>query len=624
MLIPMKKVTLIALKENKEDLLLALQRCGEFMVIDTQEGEPEENVITQTDEKVKKAEALLGFTRKFREKKPLFEERPTINYDHFIKGDAEAKALIDKIEIIQTDLADCESDIQVFENQNAQLEPWKTMDLPIEKIKSTSNVQVFTGYLPEKEATDILETLNEYTCEIFKFGQNDEGQACLITVYHSESGELLNDIKNKGFIEATPPNVKGKAQAVIQENHKALAALREKREHLSAEMQVLAKEYDKIEVLTDYYSKISEREQVAMTETIETVIIDGWVRSDRLEVIKKAVTQVTDCYDLSMRDPLEDEQPPTVTKNNAFIHNFETITDMYSKPKPGSLDPAIFAGIWYWLIFGMMVGDVGYGTCMVIAIFIYKKLAKPRGSFLQLVNVLFYSGFTTIFWGIIFGSYFGETWNPILFSTLENPMGMLIFTMIVGLLHMFCGMGLKMAESIRTGHMLDAIFDQLSWMILLVGLGLLFLPQTASIGKYMAIAGAAVVLLTAGRKSKGVVGKILGGLLGLYGITSYMSDILSYSRILALALATSVIGMVMNLLAGMVAVNPIGYVFAILIYLAGHSFNLAISMLSAYVHDSRLEYIEFFNKFYEGGGYAFTPLSMNGKYTDVIDSVKSR
>jgi len=624
MLIPMKKVTLIALKEDKEALLLALQRCGEFMVIDTQEGEPEEKVITQTDEKVKKTEALLGFTRKFREKKPLFEDRPIVNYEHFIKGDAKTKALVEKIEVIQTDLADCESDIQVSENQNVQLEPWKTMDLPIEKIKDTSNVQLFTGYLPEKEAADILEALNQYTCDIFKFGRNDEGQACLITVYHSESGELINDIKNKGFIEATPPNVKGKAQTVIQENNKALEALHEKRQQLSTEMQVLAKEYDKIEVLTDYYTKISEREQVAMTETIETVIINGWVRSDRFKVMKKAVDDVTDCYHLSEVEPLEDEKPPTVTKNNAFIHNFETITDMYSKPKPGSLDPAIFAGIWYWLIFGMMVGDVGYGVSMVLTIFIYKKLAKPRGSFLQLVNVLFYCGFTTIFWGIIFGSYFGETWKPVLFSTLENPMGMLIFTMIVGLLHMFCGMGIKMAESIRSGHVLDAIFDQFSWMVLLVGLGLLFLPQTASIGKYMALGGVAVVLLTAGRTSKGIIGKILGGFLGLYGITSYMSDILSYSRIFALALATSVIGMVMNLLAGMVAVNPIGYVFAILICLAGHSFNLAISMLSAYVHDSRLEYIEFFNKFYEGGGYSFTPLSMNGKYTDIIDSVKSR
>ncbi len=180
-------------------------------------------------------------------------------------------------------------------------------------------------------------------------------------------------------------------------------------------------------------------------------------------------------------------------------------------------------------------------------------------------------------------------------------------------------MTIEIVEKVRSGHLLDAIFDQVSWMVLITGLGFLFLPALKTAGMVMAIGGAAVVLLTAGRDKPNIVGKITGGLLGLYDISSYMSDILSYSRILALSLATGVIGMVMNLLAGMVSGSIIGFVFAILIYLVGHSFNLAMSLLSAYVHDSRLQYIEFFNKFYEGGGYAFKPLSVQSKHIDVID-----
>ena len=275
---------------------------------------------------------------------------------------------------------------------------------------------------------------------------------------------------------------------------------------------------------------------------------------------------------------------------------------------------------WYWIIFGLMMGDAGYGLLMVLGIGLFKKLKKPRGEFGKLVNVLFFSGFTTILWGVLFGSYFGETWHPILFVPLDDPMRMLIFCAVLGLLHMFSGMAVQMAASIKAGRFWDAIFDQFSWMMLLAGLGLLFLPQTRTVGAALAVAGAVIVLFTAGRAKKGVFGKIIGGFGGLYGITSYMSDILSYSRILALSLSSGVVGMVMNLLAGMVGGTAVGFVFSLLIYVVGHIFNLAMGLLSAYVHDSRLQYIEFFNKFYEGGGYAFRPLQINPRFVDITDS----
>ena len=271
----------------------------------------------------------------------------------------------------------------------------------------------------------------------------------------------------------------------------------------------------------------------------------------------------------------------------------------------------------------LMMGDAGYGLMMLVGIWAFKKLKKPRGDFGKLVNVLFFSSFTTIFWGIIFGSYFGETWHPILFAPLDNPMGMLVFCMIIGVLHIFSGMVMKMVEDAKAGHFWDGVFDQLSWMLLITGLGLLFLPVTRTVGMVLAIVGAAIILLTAGRAKKGIFGKLIGGLGGLYNITSYMSDILSYSRILALALASGVVGMVMNLLAGMVQGSVIGFIFSLLIYVVGHVFNLAMGLLSAYVHDSRLQYIEFFNKFYEGGGYAFRPLCIDPKYVEVVDNKDS-
>ena len=178
-------------------------------------------------------------------------------------------------------------------------------------------------------------------------------------------------------------------------------------------------------------------------------------------------------------------------------------------------------------------------------------------------------------------------------------------------------MAVKMAADIRAGHFWDAVFDQFSWMLIITGLGLMFLEPARTAGAVMAAAGAVIVLFTAGRAKKGVVGKIVGGFGGLYGITSYMSDILSYSRVLALSLATGIVGMVMNLLAGMMQGSVIGFVFSLLVYAGGHVFNLAMGLLSAYVHDSRLQYIEFFNKFYEGGGYAFRPLQIDPRFVEV-------
>ena len=341
-----------------------------------------------------------------------------------------------------------------------------------------------------------------------------------------------------------------------------------------------------------------------------------------MEAVENAVSQVTDVYDLEYSDPEEGEQPPTALKNKKFWKPFESITDMYSPPKPGTIDPTPVSAPWFWVIFGMMMGDFGYGALMAVIFGLMKKIMKPKGQFGMLVTLLFYSSITTMIFGILFGSYFGETFHPILFSPLDNPVAMLIFSLVIGVLHIFSGMAIKIAEQVRAGHVLDAIFDQVSWMLLIAGAGLIFLEQTRTVGMVLAIVGAVIILFTAGREKKNIVGKAFGGIMGLYDVTSYLSDILSYARILALGLATGVIAMVMNILAGMVQINVLGFILSLVIYFIGHVFNITMSLLSAYVHDSRLQYIEFFNKFYDGGGYNFEPLAIQTKSIDVIDNSK--
>ncbi|MGI6193609.1 MAG: V-type ATP synthase subunit I, partial [Christensenellales bacterium] len=394
-------------------------------------------------------------------------------------------------------------------------------------------------------------------------------------------------------------------------------AVRQEGETLKESLKKLAEKRDELEILLDQRATEHERQSTPATTTDYTFCLKGWVMAKKEDKVRKAVESVTDAFVLSFDDPAEDEQPPTVTKNRKFITPFESITDMFSRPDPREVDPNPVMAPWYWLIFGMMMGDAGYGAAMALAFGLFLKIAKPRGDFQKLVKVLLYSSITTAFWGVMFGSYFGAEWfPPVLFIPLNEPVNTLLLCMVLGALHIFSGIILSMVNCFRAGDWQAALFDNLSWIILLTGIGMMFVEPLSQVGTYVAIFGAAVIVFTAGRANKGIK-KITGGLLSLYGVTGHLSDILSYSRILALVLSSGVVAMVFNLLAGMVQGSVLGFVMSILIYLIGHVFNLAMGLLSAYVHASRLQYIEFFGKFYQGNGHPFEPMSVKAAHVDL-------
>lgn len=619
MIVPMKKAILFALKSDRDSLLMALQQCGEMMIIPAQNaGEPFGK--DQVEQEVQRVKGMLGVIKRYQGKQSLFAVRPEVDYAQFLTENPQTKQLEQEVENIASQLSSQQTQEAALRSQMEQYAPWLLLDIPVDQLRPTKYAVFHTGYGATSALQAIEAAAQENGAHVQVLGSGSEGQAILLTCHRDYEDAMMDAVKAQGFTPAALPNVDGLISDAYKSCEEKLSEISKSEETLIQRLSELAKRKQELEMLYDQYKVKSERMSVSFTETQETFYLEGWVRSDRMDKVQKAVAKVTDAYDLTFYDPQEGENPPTVTKNNRFISQFETITDMFSRPEPGGIDPNPVMGPWYWIIFGLMMGDAGYGLMMLVLIGAFIKLKKPRGEFGKLVNVLFLSSFTTILWGVLFGSYFGETWHPILFVPLDNPVQMLVFCLVIGVLHIFSGMILKMYDDIRQGHFWDAIFDQLSWMVLITGLGLLFLPATQKAGAVMAIAGAVVILFTAGRSNKNIFGKMTGGLLGLYNITSYMSDILSYSRILALSLATGVVGMVMNLLAGMVQGSIIGFILSLLIYIVGHVFNLAMGLLSAYVHDSRLQYIEFFNKFYDGGGTSFVPLSINTEHVDVVSS----
>ena len=371
------------------------------------------------------------------------------------------------------------------------------------------------------------------------------------------------------------------------------------------------------------------RENIFQTQSV--FALTGWIAEEDADKVKKLLDRYS-CY-YTLEQPAEGDDPPVKLKNNKFVQPYELITEMYSLPTPDGIDPTPMLTPFFILFFGMMLADAGYGLLIFLLCFIGLKKFKPDEGFLKSAMQIGTScGLSTMFWGVMYGGYFGnlipqvaESWFgktitiPAVFDMLNDPMSIMILSFLLGAVHLFTGMGIKIYMLAKRGHLMDGLMDVGLWYLILVGLPMMVLPAVANVGKILAIVGAVGLILTQGRHEKNILMKPIKGVMSLYDITGYLSDVLSYSRVLALGLAGGIIANVFNLLGTMPGFNLIGVIAFLLIFVIGHVFNLAISGLGAYVHTSRLQYVEFFGKFYEAGGKPFRPFQANTKYTLISD-----
>lgn len=639
-IVEMKKISLIALKSDTEKILKVFQALGNVETIETKD-EISEEIVKQTisEAKVKRddqypdiallSRALDTLKRYGVKKKPL-------GYKHALTA-GKAKEMERKTEILRDVVSKCQ-DIEEklaqirsgktrLNNLKAQAEPWVSLDLPVKEVKDTKETKVFLGTVGKEIAEAFERSLDEslYECYYQRLGEMRD-EYCYILIYHKAVDNAAAVIfKENGFNKNSFSSFEGTPKEAIDDFTKQIEELDRQSALIEKQAEELFVHIDDLEILYDILTIKHDRE--AQTEkllkTRETFVLKGWAPAKDEALIRSKLAKVTDALRIDFEGIGKDEVYPVAFQNHAAVRPFEMITKLYSMPNHTSIDSNIHMAPFFFTFFGIMLGDAAYGLILAVLGAYFTKKLKLKGDGARMGWLISLLGLATFIWGALFGGWFGDGGArigiaPIWFDPMRNPMLMLGLCFGLGLLQIFVGMAIKAWINIKRGLYLDAIFDQGLWYLLLIGL-LLMLTPVSAIGGYMSIAGAIGLVLTQGRSQKSIISKFTTGLLSLYNVSAYLSDVLSYSRLFALGLATAVIGMVFNQLGAMLGASWITFVFAIIILAVGHVFNIAVSALGAYVHSSRLQYIEFFGKFFEGGGRAFRPLGIKTKFTEILE-----
>lgn len=664
----MQRIGIYALKSRRKPILELIQRRG---VVEIHAEKAEDAVFRQTDTAPAKARfenntstlqaALEALDKLEPEKKSLLaplEGRtpiPLSRYEETAGAAGKTLRAASRVNALWKKCADDRAEILRLEAQIRMLEPWSRLDISM-RTTGTASTAAFIGSFPAEYTEEALKAeivrgapeIDGVAVEVLSAGTQ---QTCAFLLCHASNGAKLEAfLRSIGF---TYPADRSKKppQARMQDLNARIEKLRAEIDGAEAEIRTYAALRGAMQYTIDYFSMRIEKYDVLgrLWQSPHVFVITGYIPAESAPALEKELTEKFEAY-VELETPAEDEDVPVKLKNNAFAAPVEGVLESYSMPGRKEIDPSTLMAVFYYFLFGMMLSDAGYGLLMVIGCGIaLAKFKNMEESLRKFLKMFLYCGISTVFWGAMFGSFFGDAVTVIgktffnvdiaipalWFTPLNEPMRLLLFSFLIGVIHLFAGLGAQFYQLARQGLWKDAIFDVVFWYML-VGGGILYLLSMqmfadmvslgftlpAAVGTAGAIAagiGAVGIVLTAGRESRSPFKRLLKGLYGLYGVSSYLSDILSYSRLLALGLATGVIASVFNQMGAMLGNSPAGVAVFVFAFLVGHTLNLGINVLGAYVHTNRLQFVEFFGKFFEGGSRKFNPFSAKTKYFKITE-----
>ena len=634
----MKHLRLLGMESEREALLKAMQdmECVEISSIDGSEealksgfAKPDDKALMSAQEASRAYRTALASLDRFApEKKGMFRKRQGVSRAAFFSAESEENART-AAEMINKDtrrLGEIESERTKNEALRATLATWLTVDAPLGGANGA--LSMFFGTVGLNVTGDALKALADSLDGLLTWQQasSDRSLRYLLVMCHGSVKErALSALRDLGFSTVSFRGMTGTAKENDKTLTENLVALEKERQEIEQRIAGLGGKRETLLEASDRAAIVLRREEAKsrLVGTDKVFLLEGWLPADRCAEIEKTLKPFT-CA-IETREPTEDEYPqvPVQLKNNKLTRPLNMVTEMYSLPAYGTLDPNPLMAPFFILFYGIMMADMGYGLLMMIASVIISKKYRPKGTSGELFSLLGLCGISTFIMGALTGGFFGDFLTqlvaivspgtvfalPKLFDPLDDLTMILIGSMALGMVQIVTGMAISLIEKCKRKKFLDAFFEEITWWIVFIGIALL------ALGKGVAVlyVGCALVML-----GPIVQGKGWGRLTGVFGslynhVTGYFGDILSYTRLMALMLAGSVIAQVFNMLAAM----PGNVIAFIIISMLGNAMNFGLNLLGCYVHDLRLQCLEFFNKFYVDGGKPFRPMTLDTEYVDL-------
>ena len=657
----MNEFTLLTFEAYKNDLLKELQKFGGVQLapmtepdladIENMDGlrrSADSEGIAACEEEIRKVEAALDVLRTYysapKGLKAMTIPPPSLRYEEFdaYLDQYEYQLSCESIRAQADELSALSAERNRLTSERTVLLHWSKLDISTPALDSLTTVNWIMGTIAKESEGRFLDGLaRRFPASWAECEGYTQDEACILCLIHKDDWEQADVfMKDVGFSRVSllfPDTV----ARLLEINRQALDQADEREAVVRKGFEVYVDHYEKLSIALDCLRSDLARRQAAelFLEMTHVVLIHGWAPADSMEMLRQYIIHACgDDYYLEDKPAERDSaEVPVKLKNNRLVAAFEGVTSMYSLPRYNELDPTPLLTPFYLLFFGIMVGDAGYGLLLFFGtLFALHKLYLKPGT-RQFMQFLFYLSLSIMAMGLLFGSAFGVT----IFAPLRAPDGspkaiidasydmilMIILSVAIGVVHVLFGVAVKGYTLLRERKVADAVFDSLFW-ILAVASGILSIvsvagivpPVVGSIALWVFIGSLIGLTATQGRDSPSLGGKIAGGLFGTYGLTGYVGDLVSYTRLVALSLSGAYIAFSFNLMAGLIPNTVLKYVLGGLIVVAGQTMNLGLSVLGGYVHSCRLQYVEFFGKFYEGGGRAFQPLTLSNEHVEILKS----
>jgi len=632
-----QKIQILAHRKAKMEILSSIQEEGlihlesaDFDELGLNSSIPD---ISQLEHSLHRISHALAYLSQWEEKgfvKRMFAQKPQVarqKREEVLSVDY--LPILDEVEKLEAQKNELLSEIRFLEKELELLSPLKVLELPLKSLAPTDSVEILLCILPLSRQEDFQKMAEEETLWYEVVNQEKRRGYLLIIYLKKERVHIEQILKELNFIplymtksvlsradeKDRVEDVMSRISKEVDEKKERLEALEKEGQNLFAYRENFMRIYDVLH---------NEREKILSSrlsgETERVFYLEGWIRSADVSKLKSKLEPYSEVVELYFRPPLPDEDPPVILENPKAGQPFEVVTKLYGLPIRNSFDPTLPLAPFFFVFVGLCVSEAGYGLLVALLSFLFIKFAKPKGGLLQFLKLMSLLGISTVIFGTLIGGWFGFPLRSLmLFDPLQNPLLFLGLAIVLGFIQVWFGTLLNMINGIKNKLYLQSIFVQGGWLLLLPCIVLYFIPQTKRpIWGILTLLGAAGIVFFAS-PSRNPFARFFGGLYSLYGISRYLADVLSYSRLLALGLATTVIAMVVNTLCQTALGIPwVGWLFAALIFVGGHLFNLGISFLGAFVHSMRLQFVEFFSKFFISGGKPFRPFELESKYVDFI------